>query len=190
MLWEIDIHPLANMPDRAAQEAITAATEAGLGHGLAVRAARGFLVESDSLDAAQAGRLATELFADPTVERSVVATLPADELLASADADASAVLLQVVLKPGVMDPVAQSAEGAIHDFGFSVEVVRTLRKYWVSGATPDQITALSERVLANDAIEQVVVGPLPFTRLQMGSEYSSNSAPCSLPASMTRHSCG
>ncbi|MGC4006847.1 MAG: hypothetical protein QM811_28455 [Pirellulales bacterium] len=35
-------------------------------------------------------------------------------------------------KPGVMDPVAQSAISAITDFGLKADAVRTLHKYWIS----------------------------------------------------------
>jgi phosphoribosylformylglycinamidine synthase len=79
--------------------------------------------------------------------------------------------LQVLLKPGVMDPVAQSAEAAIRDFGWNVDAVRTLRKYWLAGPTDDELRAISGELLANDAIEQVIAGPLPFDRLQTGGEY-------------------
>src|SRR5690606_39101580 len=80
-------------------------------------------------------------------------------------------LVQVLLKPGVMDPVAQSAEAGVRDFGWEVDAVRTLRKYWISDATPEEVRAISSELLANDAIEQVIVGTLPFDRLQSGSDY-------------------
>ena len=43
------------------------------------------------------------------------------------------ILIHVLPKPGVMDPVAQSVMSAIEDFGLKAEVVRTLKKYWVRG---------------------------------------------------------
>jgi phosphoribosylformylglycinamidine synthase len=70
-----------------------------------------------------------------------------------------------------MDPVAQSVMSAIADFGLKVEAVRTLKKYWIAGLPPERIAALSSKVLANDAIEQVIVGPLGFRRLEVGSPY-------------------
>ncbi|QEG34869.1 phosphoribosylformylglycinamidine synthase subunit PurL [Bythopirellula goksoeyrii] len=174
MLWEIDIHPLSDQPDQEAERIALLAAESGINPSLSVRAARGFLVESESLDESQANRLAEELFADNTVESSVVAKV-GDSRLATAPTGQgngeSPSLLQVLLKPGVMDPVAQSAEGAIRDFGYSVSAVRTLRKYWISGASQDQLASISERILANDAIEQTVEGPLPFNQLQHGSDY-------------------
>jgi phosphoribosylformylglycinamidine synthase len=70
-----------------------------------------------------------------------------------------------------MDPVAQSAETAARDFGLSIDAIRTLRKYWIAGTSAQQLEKLGSRILANDAIEQIVIGPLTFDRLQLGSEY-------------------
>ncbi|HMP08291.1 MAG TPA: AIR synthase-related protein, partial [Lacipirellulaceae bacterium] len=77
----------------------------------------------------------------------------------------------MLLKPGVMDPVARSAEAAVRDCGLAVDAVRTLRKYWIGGVSAEAARALAAAVLANDAIEQVIVGPLPFSALDSGSEY-------------------
>ncbi len=74
-------------------------------------------------------------------------------------------------KPGVMDPVAQSAMQAIADLGLRAEAVRTLKKYAVGGLPAEKLPLLCSKVLANDAIEQVIVGPLSFDRLQVGSPY-------------------
>ena len=68
-----------------------------------------------------------------------------------------------------MDPVAQSALNAIADFEIAAENVRTLRKYWTSSLTPAQLDLLCGKILANDSIEQVIVGPLNLERLDVGS---------------------
>ncbi len=83
----------------------------------------------------------------------------------------SPLLVHVLPKPGVMDPVAQSVMSAINDFGLRAEVVRTLKKYWIEGLADDRVGALGAKVLANDAIEQVIVGPLGFRRLELGDPY-------------------
>ena len=74
-------------------------------------------------------------------------------------------LIHVLPKPGVMDPVAQSVMSAIDDFGLKAEVVRTLKKYWIDGLPPTASRTLCAKVLANDAIEQVIVGPLGLRRI-------------------------
>ena len=70
-----------------------------------------------------------------------------------------------------MDPVAQSVMSAIEDFGLQAEVVRTLKKYWIEGLDADRVGPLGAKVLANDAIEQVIVGPLGFRHLELGAAY-------------------
>ena len=172
MLWEIDIHPDTELIDREAKRVADEAAEKGIASGLQIRSARGFLVESHTLDQEQAQQLAAELFADQVVEQYVVAPVGSAELLQPCKPQKSKnSLLQVLLKPGVMDPVAQSAEPAVQDFGISVDAIRTLRKYWIDGANEEQLQKIGSRILANDAIEQVVVGPLPFDRLQLGGQY-------------------
>ena len=168
MLWEINLHPRTGCADRETASVIADAREIGITAPLEIHSARGFLIDSPTLDDQQAERLAAELFADQMVEQYTVAPI-GDSRLSTCGFPGS--LVQVLLKPGVMDPVAQSAESAARDFGMSIDAIRTLRKYWISGTTEDQLQTIGSRILANDAIEQFVVGPLPFDRLQLGSEY-------------------
>ncbi|MEQ8836522.1 MAG: phosphoribosylformylglycinamidine synthase subunit PurS, partial [Lacipirellulaceae bacterium] len=136
--------------------------------------ARGYLVQGESLDGAAAQQLARELFGDPVVEHAIVAPVGNAALIKTPEhhtANGSAQLVHVLLKPGVMDPVAQSAEAAARDFGYDIDAVRTLRKYWIGGIDDKRVDEISKRLLANDAIEQVIVGPLPFDKLQLGSRY-------------------
>jgi len=177
MLWEIDLHPREGQVDREAASVVAEALEIGIVGSLQVQSARGFLIESSTLDASQAQQLADELFADQMVERPVCAPV-GDTTLTEPPAvcGSASTLLQVLLKPGVMDPVAQSAETATHDLapsigGFSIDAIRTLRKYWISGADEQQLQTIGSRILANDAIEQIVVGPFSFDRLQLGGDY-------------------
>lgn len=172
MLWEVDIHPRPGLPDRDAEQVAADAADLGIADALGVRSARGFLIESPSLDAEQVEQLATQLFADAMVELSVSAPAGDARLATPPEATngSAGKLVHVLLKPGVMDTVAQSAEAAARDFGFSIEAIRTLRKYWID-ANDEQLHVISKRILANDAIEQAVIGPLPFDRLHMGSDY-------------------
>ncbi|MFM8252640.1 MAG: phosphoribosylformylglycinamidine synthase subunit PurL [Planctomycetota bacterium] len=175
MLWEIDIYPRAGEPDRAGKSMAAAAADFGLGASLQIHSARGYLIEGD-LTAAQAEQLARELLADTVVETTITAVVGDPRLSAppSAAGQHSPQLIHVLPKPGVMDPVAQTAQQAIADFGFTVTAVRTLNKYWVSGITAAQIKLLSTRILANDSVEQVISGPLQLERLQVGTPYAFN----------------
>ena len=135
---------------------------------LEVAAARGYLIQAD-WDLGQAQRVALELLTDSIVETAIVAPV-GDESLnqrpksvdAGADAETrrhgdaeipasssssspSPLLVHVLPKPGVMDPVAQSVMSAIEDFGLKAEVVRTLKKFWIGGLAPDRIATLGAK---------------------------------------------
>jgi phosphoribosylformylglycinamidine synthase len=182
-LWEVDIYPAEGQPDVAGRQAAADAVDLGLGgrlgetpprgsaHHLTIHAGRGYLLQAD-LTREQIEVLTRELLSDPVVERAVSAPV-GDRSLAQSPvgADVSCQAIHVMLKPGVMDPVAQSAQQAIADFGLRAEAVRTLRKYWVVGLGEPQVEALCSKVLANDSIEQVIVGPLQLEQLQFGTPY-------------------
>ncbi len=175
MLWEVDIYPIASEPDRAGAAVAAAAWELGLARSLRVAAARGFLVQGPA-NRDQADRIARELLVDAVVERAVVGQADDRRLIdpAAAGIDAGGAAWQVVTvlpKPGVMDPVAQSTLAAIADLQLPASGVRTLRKYWLADVPQQTLRLLCAKVLANDAIEQVVLGPLPFDRLELGSPY-------------------
>jgi phosphoribosylformylglycinamidine synthase len=175
-LWEIDIHPATGEADRAALRVAAAARELGLADELSVATARGFLVQGARLDRAQVERLARELIADLVVESPVfgpsgdAALMAPPQRLSSANTE-SIHCVTVLLKPGVMDTVAQSTVAAAADLGVPLEAVSTIRKFWFAGASEAVIKSVSERLLANDAIEQVVVGPLPMKQLDFGRPY-------------------
>jgi len=168
MLWEIDIYPAEGQPDLIGDQVAADTADLGLAENLAVTSARGYLIQA-SLDRDQVTRIAHELLADRVVERTVVAPV-GEEALSRSPGDGRR-LVHVLPKPGVMDPVAQSALTAIADFGFQAEAVRTLKKYWVEELPDEKLELLISKILANDAVEQVIVGPLRFERLEVGAPY-------------------
>jgi len=172
MLWEVDIYPAPGQPDLMARRVAAAAVELGLAQDLAVAAARGYLIQG-TLDGNEVARIARELLADGVVERTVVAPLgnSAGGGALNRPPEGHDRLIHVIPKPGVMDPVAQSALEAIADFDIPADAVRTLKKYWIGGLSDAQLAPLCSKILANDAIEQVIVGPLQFERLEFGSPY-------------------
>ncbi|MEQ8848534.1 phosphoribosylformylglycinamidine synthase subunit PurL [Botrimarina sp.] len=173
MLWEVDILPADDRPDLPAERLTEEAAHAGYE---AVRAAtaRGYLIEGDSLDAAAADAIARRLLADPVVETPRVGRVDEADLLAPPArlGGADARLLAVLPKVGVMDPTAQSAERAIADLGYPGVRTRTLRKYWLAGVDQPRLEEFGRRLLANDAIEQLVVGPIGIDRLPSGERYA------------------
>src|SRR5690242_380999 len=168
MLWEVDIYPAEGQSDLAGRRIAADAADLGLADRLKVAAGYGYLLEG-SLSEADVKRLAAELLSDQVVERTIVARA-GDRALAEPP-NGQATLVHVLPKPGVMDPVAQSAQAAIADFNLRADAVRTFRKYWLAGVADDKLKMLCSKLLANDAIEQVVVGPLTVKQLDVGSSY-------------------
>lgn len=168
MLWEIDIYPADGEPDRAGQHVAAEARHLGVADDLRVVAARGYLVQG-KLSEADVARLCRELLVDDLVEQAVVGKPGAAGLQRSPDGLPTS--LHVLPKPGVMDPVAASVVQAGRDLQLGVDQVRTFRKYWLPALEADRLATLSGKLLANDAIEQVVCGPLELDRLEVGSAY-------------------
>jgi phosphoribosylformylglycinamidine synthase len=88
-------------------------------------------------------------------------------------------LIHVLPKPGVTDPVAESALKAIADFGFQADAVCTLRKYWIDPLPPVKLEFLVKKLLSNDSIERVILGPLTLTHIDLGAPYQFQ--PLNLP---------
>lgn len=170
MLWEITITPKKSFADTQAEEVKADIAAVGLNIQTNVVAARGFLVEGD-VSPEQIQRIADNLIVDAVVEDGVISNLT-DETSKTDPAVANWKSLYVLPKPGVMDPVAQSALKAINDdFKIPAKAVRTFKKFWFDNATDDQLKTLAEKVLANDSVEQTIFGALPFKTLDVGSPY-------------------
>ena len=80
-------------------------------------------------------------------------------------------LATVLFKPGVMDPTALSVVEAAHDLGVKLDSVRTFRRYFAAAMPEQAKDVLFRKVLANDAIEQVIAGPLALEHLGVGAVY-------------------
>lgn len=167
-LWQIDIYPADGFLDRDGQRVAEQIRELGLGDAIEVDFARGFLVEGD-LPASEVDRLARTLLSDRVTERVIVAPT-GDEALAEPPGD-NPTLVHVLPKPGVMDPVAQSAAAAARDGGWDVAAIRTLRKYWLPELSDERLAAICRKALSNDSVEQVVVGPLELRQLRSEGHY-------------------
>jgi phosphoribosylformylglycinamidine synthase len=170
MLWEVEILPRQHDAERdRVWDELHLMTHRAAGAALITRAARGFLLEGN-LDRGEAERLMNELLVDPLVETGRINALGAQEN--------SELAVTVLLKPGVMDPVAMSVVDAAGDLGIEVDNVRTFRRYYGPLAATEENpahqaarTVLLGKVLANDAIEQVVTGPLSAAHLSIGAPY-------------------
>ncbi|MBX9583584.1 MAG: phosphoribosylformylglycinamidine synthase [Gemmataceae bacterium] len=163
MLWELEIRPAGRDAerDRVCDE-FDLLTHARRGGDLVTASARGYLLEGE-LTEDQANRLAAEVLVDPLVERGDVRPL------GGRDGHSHTVLL----KPGVMDPTAQTVLDVGRMLDLPLAAVRTYRRYYgPPGIDPADRDLLFRKVLANDAIEQVVTGPVKADHLGVGSPYT------------------
>ncbi len=170
MLWEVEILPRAHDAEsrRVCQE-LELLTHRRPDPPPVALSSRGYLLEG-ILSRPQVQQLADELLVDALAEQGRVG--PMNEMLASPPRPNLSLVATVLLKPGVMDPVAQSVVDAADDLGISIDSVRTFRRYYAPQSVPvSEREVLFRRVLANEAIEQVVEGPLALDHLTLGSSY-------------------
>jgi phosphoribosylformylglycinamidine (FGAM) synthase PurS component len=150
--WRFEVFNRPGFADVQGTHVLSDIRELGITSVEAVQSARVFLMEAD-FDSAFAQRVARELLADPVCEEYYLGRSGPPAGLAKAT------LIEVHLKSGVTDPVAESVLAALADMGVRPEGVRTARKYILLGEVkPGQIDTIARKILANDVIEDVVIG--------------------------------
>ena len=151
MDWRIEVTMRAGLKD-ARGEAIQAdVRDMGIETVQAVSSVQVYLIEA-AFDEPEARRIAEKLLCDPVAEEFRLGRIEPPAGLGRAH------VIEVYLKPGVMDPVAGSAARAIGDLGLSAESVRTARKYVLIGELDDrQVGRIANELLANDCIETVAI---------------------------------
>jgi phosphoribosylformylglycinamidine synthase subunit PurSL len=171
MLWEVEIWPKELDPEAARiRQDFSLLTHRDAPPDLIGLAVRGFLLEG-RLGSEQVRQLLHELLLDPLTEEARFQELGTQAAIENPGTSLKPIAT-VILKPGVMDPVAQSVHETARSLGIPVESVRTLRRYYAV-KPPDHGTReiLFNKVLANDAIEQIVEGPLRLDHLAVGTAY-------------------
>ncbi len=150
--WRFEVFNRRGFADVHGKSVLDDIRELGITSVEAVQSARVFLIEAD-IDEAFAKRLARELLTDPVCEEYYAGRSGAPAGLARAT------LIEVHLKSGVTDPVAESVMGALADMGVRAGNVRTARKYVLLGRlAKGQTETIAKKILANDCIEDVIVG--------------------------------
>lgn len=150
--WRIEVFNRPGLPDVQGNSVLADIRELGIQSIEVVQSARVFLIEAE-FDRDFAERVAVELLADPVCELYYLGRSGPPPGLAKAT------LIEVHLKSGVTDPVAESVMAAIKDMGAEPAGVRTARKYVLLGEIkPSQIETIARKILANDVIEDVVIG--------------------------------
>ena len=166
MIWEIELRPRGGVDYeryRVAQE-YDLLTHSTNGAALVTASARGYLIEGYIPD----DKRRTEFL--QVLADEITDFLTVRELGELTNTRTSPRTVTVLLKPGVMDPVAQTVQAVSRDLGLAIGVVRTFRRYQFTSDDPDPRSAFL-KVLANDAIEQTVFGPLRFDHFVSGKPY-------------------
>ena len=165
MLWEVDVHPREEAADHAARAVVAGARELGIPGCSRAKTAAGWLIEG-SLSRDDVERLAAEVLADPVTESFTLDEAGAGPLCAG-PADLPTIV-HVLPRAGVTDPAAQSAHEAFGLLGIRPTAVRSVRKYWLPRLPEADAARLAWKLLASEAIHDVVVGPLPLRSLAGG----------------------
>jgi phosphoribosylformylglycinamidine synthase II len=150
--WRFEVFNRSGFADVHGNSALEDISELGISTVEAVQSAKVFLIEAD-FEKDFAKRLGEELLTAPVCEEYYIGRSKAPAGLAKAT------LIEVHLKSGVTDPVAQSVMTAIADMGVTAQNVRTARKYVLLGElTQAQINTITKRMLGNDCIEDCIIG--------------------------------
>ena len=126
MLWEVEVHSKSPLLDHAAKLLVSGARQLGIGGCARAATAVGWLIEG-SLERADVERLATEVLCDRVTETVRFDRVGGDTL--NRGPQGLGTVLNVLPRPGVTDPAAQSAMSAMELVGIRPTAVRSLRKY-------------------------------------------------------------
>ena len=150
MNWRIEVSTRQDFPDTHGQALLSQIRDLGITSVQALRFIRVFLIQSDT-DRPAIERAAAELLADPVTEHFHIGqTKPPP-------GPAKINIVEVHLKPGVMDPVAKSTIMALADMNINADSVRTARKYIILGSMTDpEVQTIATGILANDCIETLL----------------------------------
>ncbi len=150
--WRIEIFNRSGFSDVHGKSILEDIKELGISSVQVVQSAKVFLIEAD-FDKDFTERLAKELLTDPVCEEYYIGRSSAPAGLAKAT------IIEVHLKSGVTDPVAESVMAAIADMGVKADHVRTARKYILLGEiTQKQTDTIARKLLSNDCIEDFIIG--------------------------------
>jgi phosphoribosylformylglycinamidine synthase len=158
-LYRIEVGPREDLPDPAAAGLLAQFRTLGLPPPQSARTVRLYWLEA-GLSRKEVVSLAAELLSDAVAETFAVDAPVYDE-------SGPVRRVEVVLKPGVMDPVVGSIRKALRDRGLSAGLVATGRKFLFRGNVSDETLRLAgRRLLANESIEELHIDrPAPVHRV-------------------------
>lgn len=167
MLWEVEIIAKgADAEKHRTVEEYALLTNADLSTtaDLIGKTARGYLLQGN-LTREHIEQLRDQLLLDPVAEDAAIRGADANGALACADS------ATILLKPGVMDPVAMSVLQTARQLNVPVDVVHTYRRYYWANADYDR-EVMYRKVLCNEAIERVVDHDISDATLGLGAGYA------------------
>ncbi|MBI2194619.1 MAG: phosphoribosylformylglycinamidine synthase subunit PurL [Planctomycetes bacterium] len=155
MTCQIEITPKTESVDPWARGLLDQARELGMSGISRLQSCQVFVIQG-LRDKGEAERAARHLLADPLTEDYRIDS----SLLVEG---AGRRVLQVLRRPGVMDPAEASVLKALHDMGLAATRVRTAKKLLIEGEfTDESIRLFAAKFLANEVIEEIVLGNAPL----------------------------
>ncbi|KPK62820.1 MAG: phosphoribosylformylglycinamidine synthase [Planctomycetes bacterium SM23_32] len=155
MQHRVEVIHKEDCKDPAGLSALADVRDLGIRSVRDVRAVDVFLVDGE-LEPAQVRALTEALLLDPVVQRYRVCGPGQEPWPWAEDGDVHSI--EVKRRPGVMDPVQQSAMKGAADLGLGdrVSAIRTARRYLIRGGLSRQeLERIAWKALANDTIEEV-----------------------------------
>ncbi|MFH0981661.1 MAG: phosphoribosylformylglycinamidine synthase subunit PurL [Planctomycetota bacterium] len=165
-VWRVEVTSRSEALDARGREALGDIRRSGFEHVRSVRSCRIYLL-AGNLNENAVDTVARELLCDP-VAQTYVCALEAEvpHPLGGWGTESGPGMIEVHYQPGVMDPVALSAQRAINErlaaIGYGepcrVEALRTAWRYAIDATrNAAELDQIARAVLANDCIERVYV---------------------------------
>jgi phosphoribosylformylglycinamidine synthase subunit PurSL len=176
-VFRIEVRAIQAGNDPTAAGVLHEIRQLGINEVADVRASRVFLLQGSAelLTVGNRERIAREVLIDPVTETFSIASSGADGT-AQQDVGGEGVrVIEVHLKPGVMDPVAASCEMAIGDLLETKNAVqvRTGRKFELLGrVNEDLLRHIARRLLVNESIETGHFAPFTPAAFPQGHPYT------------------
>ncbi len=157
-VWRCDVSPRTGLPDPSGLATLKILRGFGLREVEQVRTARIYFF-SASAGRAEVERVSGDLFADPVAEDARVWT---EGKAIPGPRDAS--IVEVHLRPGVMDPVAASTVAALGEVGIQADWAATARRFEIRPRLERARLEQAAALLANDSIEEIEFDGRPARR--------------------------
>ncbi len=169
MLWEVDVHLKDTTQDYLAQDLIQGAKALGINACTHASSATGWLIEG-AFSQKDIEKLATTLLTDPITESYRIAKVGDASLLKGPNNLPTVV--HILPRTGVTDPAAQSACESLTLLDLHPKAVRSIKKFWIPDLDACDAKRLAWKLLASEAIHDVVIGPLSLDSLARGRSWT------------------